>query len=67
MSETIRVKIAANGETTIVAEGFQGESCKDPLRRLAAAIGEVLSEEPTAEMYEAVPRNDEVQAGGASQ
>jgi hypothetical protein len=40
------------GQVTVTPEGFKGESCKNATAALEKALGKVVSDTPTSEMYE---------------
>lgn len=40
------------GQTTVTAIGYKGESCKNATSALEKALGKVVADEPTQEMYE---------------
>lgn len=47
----IKVRIAKDGSTQISTEGFEGQACKDATKQLEAALGTVVEDKPTQEMY----------------
>lgn len=50
----IEVIVAQDGTATVKAVGFEGPSCALKTRPFLDAIGQVVADAPTAEMY-AVP------------
>lgn len=48
---TIEVTISPKGETTIATKGFTGSSCREASKFLEDALGQRVSERPTAEFY----------------
>lgn len=57
--KSIEIVIAANGETTVRAQGFAGGSCRDATRELERALGEVTGEQLTPEFYLHQPARQE--------
>ena len=49
--KTIEIIVTPNGETTVRAKGFAGDSCRDATRDLERALGEVAGEQLTPEFY----------------
>ena len=50
--KTIEIIINPKGEATVQTKGFAGSSCKDASRFIEHALGEKVSEQSTAEMYQ---------------
>jgi hypothetical protein len=53
MSRTIEILINPKGEATVTTKGFAGTSCRDASKLLEEAMGQRLSEQQTAEFYQA--------------
>ncbi|QOV89766.1 DUF2997 domain-containing protein [Humisphaera borealis] len=51
-SRIIEVTISPMGETTVQTKGFRGQSCRDASRFVERALGKVVQDRPTAEMYQ---------------
>ena len=51
--KTITVIVSPQGETHLETKGFTGASCQDVSRFIENALGEKLSDHPTAERYQA--------------
>ena len=49
--KTIEIVVTRNGETTVRAKGFAGDSCRDATRNLERALGDVAAEQLTPEFY----------------
>jgi hypothetical protein len=50
--ETHRITIAKDGAVSIEVNGLKGESCKEATAALEKALGNVVSDTDTPEMYE---------------
>jgi len=63
--EKIRVRIKKDGTTQVSAEGVKGSSCKALTEPIEKALGKVVSDEETEEMYqEADATQDNMQDAG---
>ena len=52
-NKLIVVEISPDGTVTVRAEGYQGPSCADAVKKIAEALGgEIVDEEHTAEYYQ---------------
>lgn len=51
--KTIEITIAPDGKTTVQTRGFAGSSCRDATKLLEKALGQVASEQLTAEFHTA--------------
>jgi hypothetical protein len=49
----IKVRIH-KGETTVSAEGFPGNTCKDATKLIEEALGQVTADEETHEVYQEI-------------
>ena len=49
---TIEIIVNPQGETRLETKGFAGASCQDASRFIENALGEKLSDRPTAERYQ---------------
>lgn len=47
----IEVEVNIKGEVKITTQGYVGSECQEATKSLSAALGVVVSDEPTAEMY----------------
>ncbi len=61
MQQTIKVRISPTGTVTVKTEGFEGAACQDATKQLQLAMGTVVSDDATAEMYS--PPEQRVSAG----
>ena len=50
--KTIEIIVSPQGETRLETKGFAGASCQDASRFIESALGEKLSDRPTAERYQ---------------
>ena len=50
--KTIEIIVSPQGETRLETKGFVGASCQDASRFIENALGEMLSDQPTAERYQ---------------
>ena len=66
MSQRIEIRISPQGETRLETKGFSGSGCRDASRWLEAALGEKLSDKPTAEYYTSCSAEQRQQAGGST-
>ena len=64
MMPTIEVIISPKGETKIETKGFAGSSCQRASQFLEEALGAKLSDQPTAELYQAQREEQVIQQGG---
>ena len=48
----IEIIVSPQGETRVETKGFAGTSCQDASRFIENALGEKLSDQPTAERYQ---------------
>jgi hypothetical protein len=53
LNRTIEITISPTGQSTVQTKGFTGASCRDASRFLEEALGQRLSEQQTAEFYQA--------------
>ena len=49
----IEIIVSPQGETRLETKGFSGASCQDASGFIESALGEKLSDRPTAERYQA--------------
>jgi hypothetical protein len=49
---TVIITIAPDGTPTINVNGVKGKSCKDVTKTVERALGSVVSDKETSEMYE---------------
>ena len=63
---TIEVTVSRQGEITLVTKGFSGSACRAASRDLEQALGLVVAERPTAELYASVPVASQQLAAGES-
>ena len=49
--KTIAITVSPQGETRLETKGFTGASCQDASRFIENALGEKLSDQPTAERH----------------
>ena len=52
----IEIIVSPRGETRLETKGFTGASCQDASRFIENALGERLSDQPTAERYQVSAR-----------
>lgn len=50
--KTIEITINPKGEARVQTRGFAGASCKDASKFIEQALGEKVSDQATAEMYQ---------------
>ncbi|MBX7165914.1 MAG: DUF2997 domain-containing protein [Pirellulales bacterium] len=55
MTHIIEILVSADGQSRLQTRGFAGESCQEASRFLEAALGQVASENKTAEFYLPAP------------
>ena len=53
MTQVIEITVSPTGQTTIQTRGYIGPSCRDASRFMEAALGQVTSEQLTAEFHQA--------------
>jgi hypothetical protein len=51
MTRTIEIVISPTGEATLQIKGFAGAECREASKFLERALGQVVDDRPTAEMY----------------
>jgi hypothetical protein len=51
MSKTIEIIVSPEGKTTVQTKGFAGSSCRQATKFLENTLGQVLSEQVTAEFH----------------
>jgi hypothetical protein len=59
----IILTIAPDGSPTLRTEGFSGSDCRKASKYLEDALGDVLTDKPTAESYTAVKAPDQLKQG----
>ena len=64
MTQIIEVVISPKGETKIETKGYSGSSCQAASKFLEEALGAKLSDQPTAELYQTQPVNQQIQQKG---
>lgn len=52
--EKLKVTIRPTGDVKVSAEGVTGDRCRSVTAGMEAALGAVVSDQPTEEMYESV-------------
>lgn len=57
--ETIIVEITAEAEVKVTTQGYSGKACLEATRSLEEALGEVSSNEATAEMQNRGVRHEQ--------
>ena len=62
-TQSIEILVSPSGETTVQTKGFAGSSCRDASRFIEQALGEVQSDQPTAEMYQSQPVSQPLRQG----
>lgn len=50
---TITITVDPKGGVTVETKGFAGQACREATRALERALGQVLTDQPTAELYRA--------------
>ena len=50
--KTIEIIVSPQGETRLETKGFTGASCQEASRFIENALGEMLSDQPTAERHQ---------------
>ena len=48
----IEIVVSPQGETSLETRGFTGASCQDASRFIENALGQKLSDQPTADRYQ---------------
>ena len=61
MNKSIEIIISPKGEATVQTKGFAGSSCKEASRFIEQALGEKISEQATAEMYQTATDQKQVE------
>jgi hypothetical protein len=51
--KTIEIIVTPEGKATVQTLGFSGSSCREASRFIEEALGQRISERPTAEFYQA--------------
>ena len=49
--QIIQIVISPNGDTRVSTHGYRGSQCKEASRELEQALGLVVSDLPTVDMY----------------
>ncbi len=62
MPRLIEVLISPKGETTIQTKGYVGADCQQASKSLEQALGQVTSEQKTAEFYQVTQQQQQAQA-----
>ena len=57
----IEVLVSPTGEVTIQTKGYAGSECLEASRSLEQALGVVTGEKRTAEFYQTVPAQQQIQ------
>ena len=59
----IEIIVTPDGQTTVQAKSFAGESCRDATKRLELALGQAAGEQLTPEFYlnQTVQQNNRTQ------
>ncbi len=52
MNKTIEITVSPTGESKVETKGFTGSSCRDASKFIEQALGEKVSDKPTAEMFQ---------------
>jgi Protein of unknown function (DUF2997) len=55
--KTIEITVDSKGECTVQTKGFAGSSCREASKFVEKALGVVVSDAPTAEMYQSAVEN----------
>ena len=53
MKTTIEITVSPQGDTRLETKGFAGATCRDASHFIENALGEMLSDQPTAEAHRA--------------
>ncbi len=61
--KTIEIIISPTGQTRLETKGFTGTTCKAASKFLEQALGQKLSERPTAEAHESAEQEAEETEG----
>ena len=63
MNQTIEVIVSPTGQTTVQTKGFTGASCQNASRSIEQALGQVISEQLTAEFYQSQTQQQTAREG----
>ncbi len=63
MAKRIILTIAPDGSPSLKTEGYSGSDCKRASKYLEDALGDVLTDKPTAESYTTVKAPDHLKQG----
>ncbi len=63
MAKRIILTIAPDGSPTLKTEGFSGSDCRKASKYLEDALGDVLTDKPTAEAHTTVKAPDQLKQG----
>jgi hypothetical protein len=61
MNQTIEITIDTKGQATVQTKGFAGTSCREGSNFIEQALGEVQTDQPTAEMYQSVDASQRIE------
>ena len=61
MAQIIEVVVSPTGETTLQTKGYAGADCLQASRFLEQALGTPTREQKTAEYYQTLPVDQEIQ------
>jgi hypothetical protein len=61
MARIIEVVVSPTGETTVQTKGYAGADCLQASRFLEQALGTSTAEHKTAEFYQTLPAQQQVQ------
>ena len=61
MKKIIRLIVSPRGETRVETRGFTGPECREASRFLEQALGQVVSEQMTAEFYQGQTTGQSIQ------
>ena len=50
--KTIEITIDAKGQATVQTKGYAGAGCRDASKFIEQALGETVTDKPTAEFYQ---------------
>lgn len=59
--KTVEITISPTGQSTVQTKGFTGPSCKEASRLIEQALGKTISEQHTAEFYQATSTQQAVE------
>lgn len=62
MARIIEVTVTPKGETTVQTKGYVGGECLQASKYLEAALGVITAERKTAEYYQGVQQQQEINA-----